>query len=127
MGLTVKVYPKEMEEFPGGLQFHRKKETMKRIMNGTSSAYIFHMSWTENKDEKLEFFKQMGEWYLKDSCINKGMDEIIAPTRCCSSKPIIKCYYRDKPSIIPCLDAPRITETGKAFYKAFTPAKSSFW
>jgi len=127
MGLTVKVYPKEMEEFPGGLQFHRKKETMKRIMNGTSSAYIFHMSWTENKDEKLEFFKQMGEWYLKDSCINNGMHEIIAPARCCSAEPIITCYYRDKPSKIPCLDAPRITETGKAFYKAFTPAKSSFW
>lgn len=142
MGLTVKVFPKEMEELPGGLQFHRKKEVMKKILSGDSKAYIFHMSWTESKEGKIEFFQQMGEWYLNDRCIGKEAHEIadtesgeIGASKygtmsniCCSAEPIITCHYRDKPSKIPCPGAPLITETGKAFYKAFTPQQgSSFW
>lgn len=33
----------EMEEFPGGVQYHRKNEEMKKIMSGQSNAIIFHM------------------------------------------------------------------------------------
>ncbi len=33
----------EMEEFPGGVQYHRKNEEMKKIMRGESNAIIFHM------------------------------------------------------------------------------------
>jgi hypothetical protein len=33
----------EMEEFPGGVQYHRKNEEMKKIMSGESKAIIFHM------------------------------------------------------------------------------------
>ena len=131
-----------MEELPGGLQFHRKQETMKKILSGDSKAYIFHMSWTENKDDKLEFFQQMGEWYLHDRCVGKEAHEIsgaeseekgkskygILPNHCSLAEPIITCHYRDKPSKIPCLDSPLITETRKAFYKAFTPHQgNSFW
>ena len=41
MGLTVKIFPKEMEEFPGGLHFNRKnmKEMMKKILSGDSKAW----------------------------------------------------------------------------------------
>jgi hypothetical protein len=139
MGLTVKIFSKEMEELPGGLQFHRKKDTMKKILSGKSKAFIFHMSWTENKDDKLEFFQQMGEWYLNDKCIGKGSHEIIGAEsgesqqgilskHCCSTEPIITCHYRDKPSKIPCLNSPLIIESGKKFYKAFTPPQEgSFW
>jgi len=35
----------EMEEFPGGVQYHRKNEEMKRIMRGESNAIIFHMRY----------------------------------------------------------------------------------
>jgi len=122
-GLTVKVYPKELEEFPGGLHFHRQKEMMKRIMGGVSKAYIFHMSWTENKIDKLRFLKQMGEWYVHDQCVGKKAHEILGPvpddgslSKCCSAEPIITCYYRDKPSKIPCPDAP-----------IRVPGSASFW
>jgi hypothetical protein len=33
----------EMEEFPGGVQYHRKNKEMKKIMSGESKAIIFHM------------------------------------------------------------------------------------
>lgn len=49
LSLSVKVFAKELEEFPGGLHYHRKTNLMKKIMRGESKAYIFHMSWTENK------------------------------------------------------------------------------
>jgi hypothetical protein len=124
MGLSVKVYSKEMEEFPGGLQFHRKKEVMKSIIAGTSNAYIFHMSWTENKSFKFKYLQQLGEWYVNDNCLDKeaheiysgfkggsdGVEDIIKHgsliSSCCAAEPIFKCHYRDKPSKIPCPDSP---------------------
>mmetsp|Transcript_40233 Transcript_40233/g.85673 ORF Transcript_40233/g.85673 Transcript_40233/m.85673 type:complete len:648 (-) Transcript_40233:46-1989(-) len=130
MGLSVKIFPKEMEEFPGGLQFHRKKEPLKKIMNGDSKAFIFHMSWTGNKTNKLKFFQQMGEWYLNEKCIGKEAHELIdekseltdlisdgvLSKHCCSAEPLVTCHYRDKPSKIPCLDSPRIDNNGKSFW-----------
>jgi hypothetical protein len=132
-GLTVKVYSKETEEFPGGLHFHRKKEVMKNIMSGNSKAYIFHMSWTNGKGDKLKFLQQMGEWYLNDECIGKEAHEIVGTERgagfknrtlssnCCLAEPIFKCHYRDKPSKIPCPDSPyTIKRPGES-------ADISFW
>jgi hypothetical protein len=121
LGLTVKVYPKEMEEFPGGLHFHRQKEMMKRIMSGVSKAYIFHMSWTENKIDKLKFFKQMGEWFVNDQCVGKKAHEIASAeggslSNCCSAEPIITCYFRDKPSKVPCPDSPSIDKGAAPFW-----------
>eukprot|EP00804_Cyclotella_cryptica_P030925 CCRYP_019606-RA/>CCRYP_019606-RA protein AED:0.14 eAED:0.14 QI:206/1/1/1/0.75/0.6/5/181/615 len=125
LGLSVKILAKEMEEFPGGVQYHRKNEAMKKIMRRDSNAIIFHMSWTTNKDNKLKFFQQMGEWHVQDKCIGKRFDEItnepvgtkgalIQP--CCSAEPIIKCHYKDKPSIIPCKDSPSIDRNGESFW-----------
>jgi hypothetical protein len=127
MGLTVKVYPKEMEEFAGGVPFHRldKKEIMKKIIVGNSKAYIFHMSWTDNKANKKKFFQQMGEWYLNDKCVDgKDLHEIsggnsefgVLSNHCCSAQPIITCFYQDKPSKIPCPDSPFIDKKGKSWW-----------
>jgi hypothetical protein len=132
MGLTVKIFPKEMEELPGGLHFHRKsmKEMMKKILSGDSKAYIFHMSWTENKTNKKKFFQQLGEWYLNDKCVGKEAHEIsgaeseekgkskygILSNHCCSAEPIITCHYRDKPSKIPCPNSPSIDNHGVSFW-----------
>lgn len=131
MGLTVKVYEKETEEFPGGLQYHRKNDIMKKIMRGESKAYIFHMSWTSDKTNKLKFFQQMGEWFLNPQCIAKEARDISQDDSlvdaCCSSEPLITCHYKDKPSKLPCPDSPLITEKGKDFFKAFTQKGTTFW
>jgi len=139
MGLSVKIFAKEMEEFPGGFQFHYKKDAMKKLMRGESDAIIFHMSFTKNKDDKVEFLQQMGEWYLKDECMGKLAHEITnemsnslssndeMANHCCSTELIITCHYRDKPSKIPCPDSPLIAKTGKTFYKAFDRKQGGFW
>jgi len=118
-GLSIKIYEKETEEFPGGLQYHRKKDIMKKIMSGESKAYIFHMSWTNNKDNKLKFFQQMGEWYLNEQCIGKQAQDVAhgsLVSDCCSAEPLITCHYKDKPSKIPCRDSPNIDAKGRSFW-----------
>ena len=38
MGLTVKIFAKQTDEFPGGLHYHRKVNVMKKLMQGQSNA-----------------------------------------------------------------------------------------
>jgi len=99
---------------------------MRAFLNGDLHPYIFHMSWTLNKDNKLLYFRQMGEWYLDDKCIQKKVEEIApgAATTidlqpgCCHAEPLISCHYRDKPSIIPCHDSPPIDKGKPSWWVA---------
>ena len=77
----------------------------------------------------------MGEWYLDEERMsaatktyngeidNKGDNDNIISDQyhhntpdCCSVKPIVKCHYRDKPSIITCTDSPLIDKDGISFW-----------
>lgn len=125
-GLKAKVLSRDMEEFPGGYQYNQKTgKYMRAFYEGKVHPYIFHMSWTLNKDNKLLYFRQMGEWYVKDSCIAKKRDEIISKDDtatdlkplCCSAEPLISCHYRDKPSKIPCKDSPPIDKGRPSWWK----------
>jgi len=122
-GTRVKVLSRDMDEFPGGWHYnaHEKKNFMKSIAKGEIVPYIFHMSWTENKDNKIKYLKQMGEWYVGDQCIQQTQDSILGEgvheagelgSACCLAEPNIVCFYRDKPSKIPCKDSNPI-DTGK--------------
>lgn len=126
-GMKAKVLPRETEEFPGGYGFHNRKEYMKDLVQGKVSPYLFHMSWTENKDNKKLYFRQLGEWYVEDKCIANTAGNIlgqpgpvtpgslVAP--CCSTEAIFSCHYRDKPSREPCPNAPFIdAKNGKSFW-----------
>jgi len=74
---------------------------MKRIANGEIVPYIFHMSWTKNKDNKIKYFKQMGEWYVGDQCIQQTQDSILGKgvheagelvSACCLAEPNIGMF-----------------------------------
>jgi Nucleotide-diphospho-sugar transferase len=114
-GLKAKVLSRDMEEFPGGFQFHQhSKVYMKSFYEGNIHPYIFHMSWTLNKNNKLFFLRQMGEWFVHDQCIQKNVSDMedadaqnLVPT-CCSIEPLFSCHYRDKPSMKPCKNSPPI-------------------
>ena len=47
-GLQVKIWERNLEEFPGGYSFHRKPDFMKKIVQGKAQPYIFHMSKFES-------------------------------------------------------------------------------
>ena len=116
-GLKVKVIPRAEVATPGGYQFHDVspfgKDYMRKILNNTHEPYLFHMSWTDGKTHKIQYLQQMGQWYVNEGCIDKSFNEIAAgsqtskktiPAHCCSLAPIIRCHYRDKPSIVPCTE-----------------------
>eukprot|EP00586_Coscinodiscus_wailesii_P022543 CAMPEP_0172520762 /NCGR_PEP_ID=MMETSP1066-20121228/292191_1 /TAXON_ID=671091 /ORGANISM="Coscinodiscus wailesii, Strain CCMP2513" /LENGTH=348 /DNA_ID=CAMNT_0013303571 /DNA_START=135 /DNA_END=1181 /DNA_ORIENTATION=- len=129
-GLRVKIIPLEDTGFPGGWHYHRKKDQMKEIAQEKIIPTIFHMSWTENKKNKLLFMKQMGMWHLQEQCVDKTVEQILGATTsanksadqgqldgfCCSKEPIITCHYRDKPSKIPCKDSPSIDKGHASFW-----------
>ena len=123
-GLRVKVVSRDEDDMPGGFQWNMKSgKYMRAFFNGEIRPLIFHMSWTNNKDNKLKFFQQMGAWHVEERCIAKKKKEIGVTTvdemvsTCCSAEPIFKCHYNDKPSIRPCKDSPAI-DNGK---------RPSFW
>jgi len=132
-GLKVKIFSKDTDEFPGGFHFHQKsRKYMKRLVKGEVSPYIFHMSWTKNKDNKLLFLEQLGEWYVNnDQCLHKKPEELSATdntliSECCLDKPVVKCHYVDKPSKFPCFDSPPIDKGGRSFWNPneFKPSLS---
>lgn len=123
--LRVKILDREEDDFPGGWHYNspRKRPLMKSIAKGEITPYIFHMSWTANKDNKLRYFQQMGEWYTSDSCLQKKKSEIIGEkpgndliSACCLAEPNVVCHYRDKPSKIPCKDSPPIDKGRGSFW-----------
>jgi hypothetical protein len=124
--LRVKVFSRDEDEFPGGYHFHMKSgKYMREFFEGKKDPYLLHMSWTKNKDNKLLFFEQIGEWYVNEECMHNNVGDVDGVDRsqsvgfakdCCVAEPIAKCHYRDKPSKIPCKDSPPID-----------PGKPSFW
>lgn len=55
-GLKVKVLSRDEDDFPGGYHYHmRQMDYMKTFVHQREKIdpYIFHMSWTLNKDDKL--------------------------------------------------------------------------
>ena len=118
-GLKAKVFSRDTEEFPGGFHYHQKSgKYMHAFFSGEVHPYIFHMSWTHSKENKLLFFKQMGEWFVQEECIAKKPNEIGDDilSSCCAAEPLVSCHYRDKPSKIPCKDSPPIDKNGKSFW-----------
>jgi hypothetical protein len=129
-GLRVKIFSRSEDDFPGGHAFHRRRPFMLKILNGEVVPYIFHMSWTLNKNNKVKFFRQMGEWFLNEQCVQTPAAEILGLDTteevsivkdslvepCCSAEYIFSCHYRDKPSKRPCKDSPSIDKDQGSFW-----------
>ncbi|KAL7579631.1 hypothetical protein ACA910_007994 [Epithemia clementina (nom. ined.)] len=131
-GLRVKVVSRDSNDLPCGFHWHQRPEFIRSIFSGDVHPIVFHMSWTRNKENKVKFFQQMGEWYVNDQCIGKNTQEVNVGNRtksnfavhfvqaCCSLKPKFKCHYRDKPSVHDCSDSPPIDSGGKSFWAGRT-------
>lgn len=125
LGLKVKTL--DLEDFPSGFIYHRKKGKGRYgnffvdFFDGKKDPYIFHMSWTSNKDNKILFYKQLGEWYLQEKCMDKELSAIPMennnlPEACCSAEALFSCHYRDKPSSKPCRSSPPLDKGAPSFW-----------
>ncbi len=109
--LRIKILSKE--DFPCGFMFHRRRDYMKSIVKGLFTPYLFHISWTKNKVDKIKYMEQMGLWYFNGTT---SSDTKQSTEDLCSSQPLTKCHYKDKPSIIPCENSPTIDKGGRSFW-----------
>jgi hypothetical protein len=133
IGLRAKVINRdEAHLFPGGWNFHRRPEMMKDILKEKVVPYIFHMSWTNHKEEKRNYLEQMGAFYVNNKCIGRTAPKLTKvfqkdkkintnstrwlASACCRAEPLITCHYRDKPSKIPCRDSPPIDKGMPSFW-----------
>lgn len=118
-GLKVKILSRDM--FPTGVVFHEERYLMKRILTGNSDPYMFHMSWTASKKDKVRYFRQMGDWFVHDNCTGKVITNIAVFSKnakyCCSARPLVSCYYRDKPSIVSCDTSKAQREGSRNFWR----------
>lgn len=122
-GLRIKVLNRDEDYFPGGFHFHRRPDFMKSYALGKVQPYIFHMSWTENKNNKRLYLEQLGDFLVKDQCVGKTYHEIRNSSQsqdlvaaCCMPEGTIICHFRDKPSKIPCKDSPPIDKGSPSFW-----------
>lgn len=128
-GLRVKILDRDGGLFPNGFHYNQRKDFMHDLMKGKTDSYIFHMNWTRKVPEKYSFFRQMGEWYVKEKCIadatngvkesgeaDNDADNAFLIGLCCSSEPLVSCHYRDKPSKTPCKDSPPLVKGGVSFW-----------
>ena len=128
LGLRVKVL--DPFAFPSGFIYHRKKgkgpygNFFVDLHEGKLDPYIFHMSWTENKMNKILYYKQLDQWYLQEQCIDKELADIpgLEPgdgkfvETCCAAESLFSCHYGDKPSSRPCRDSPMLDKAGKSYW-----------
>jgi hypothetical protein len=65
-GLSPKLL--DINEFPTGVKYHRDRPFMIGIKEGYERPYNFHMCWTLNKANKVEYFKKVAMWYITEQC-----------------------------------------------------------
>ena len=125
--------------YPVGWHYQANHDFMHEMIEQNKTRQLsFHMNWNANAQLKQEFLEQMGDWYLRTACAGEStlqhMRSIVKEEvgtgggggdttttdrvrqACCSEKPLIRCHYRDKPSIIPCKDSPSYANGSKPFW-----------
>ena len=121
-GMTIYIFnAKTTTDFPGGHAYHRRKDFMHDVIAGNVKPYIFHMSWTKSKVNKVKFYQQLGEWYVSDTCTAVDTSSAVQSlgaqaSSCCVTEPVVTCHFMDKPSKIPCRDSPAIDAHGRSFW-----------
>ena len=64
--IGLRVFVLDQDQFPSGQAYHEKKKYIAKIQAHTYMPYVFHMCWTDNRDNKLVYFKEIGLWYVTE-------------------------------------------------------------
>ena len=49
-----------------GVQYHHNRGYLNKILQKTIRPFVFHMCWTDNRVDKVRYFKIMNMWYLPE-------------------------------------------------------------
>ena len=62
----LKVFVLDEDVFLSGQAYHEKKKLIDRIIQRKYRPYVFHMCWTDNRVNKVVYFKEVNLWYVND-------------------------------------------------------------
>ena len=78
-----------LDLFSTGVKFHHDKPFMRGIKEGYEHPYNFHMCWTLNKKNKIDYFKKAQMWYVKAACAGEensgGLPRWGVVDKCCQA------------------------------------------
>lgn len=63
-------------EFPSGQMYHHQKAYVDQVKHHYVTPYVWHMCWTDNRQQKITYLKDLGMWYLQPTSHENGMCEI---------------------------------------------------
>eukprot|EP00605_Chrysophyceae_sp_TOSAG23-4_P002531 GSChrysophyteH1.ASY1.ANO1.2796.1 assembled CDS len=67
-------YLLDIDDFPTGVKYHRDRPYMKGIAEGWQHPFNFHMCWTLNKKNKIDYFQNVRMWYINGNSTNVDGD-----------------------------------------------------
>lgn len=84
----------DQHDFPSGDQYHNDKKFLSAIKAGEKHPYVFHMSFTTSREDKVRYFTDIGMWKIRSDLhecaqIPFMMDRVArnavpdTPTHCC--------------------------------------------
>lgn len=59
------------DNFTNGASYHHRPTFMANLRSHKVLPYMFHMCWTANKTQKLDFFLDSNMWYLREHLSSK--------------------------------------------------------
>jgi len=115
--LSIKILP--LEALPTGKVYHHLKGVMAEMVEGKrkDTLYLFHMNWALNNQEKIEYLKELGWWYIDDDRCN-------SPSLPPSIKTVSDCCIVPEPVTWPPEDKETAGETRRKEIVARTAEKA---
>jgi hypothetical protein len=86
--LMIKILP--LEALPTGKVYHHLKDVMAEMVEGKrkDTLYLFHMNWALNNQEKIEYLRELGWWYIdSDRCNSPSLPPSIETVSDCCVVP----------------------------------------
>lgn len=67
---ALKILILDDHEFPSGQMYHHQKEYVEQVKKHEVVPYVWHMCWTDNREQKISYLKDIGMWYLQPTDVN---------------------------------------------------------
>jgi hypothetical protein len=63
------------KDFPSGQMYHHQKGYVEQVKKHLVTPYVWHMCWTDNREQKITYLKDIGMWYLQPVSYQNGFCE----------------------------------------------------
>jgi hypothetical protein len=57
--INLKILVLPDDQFPSGRMYHEQKEFVLDVKEHRKTPYVWHMCWTDNRDQKVNIFKML--------------------------------------------------------------------